>query len=86
MIVNFSPKILGVLAAVFAILPAIAQCQEADTRLHSDGKGRRADQAKVVDKTRPRVLLIGDSILNGYLGRVTTDLILKNLHASLNKD
>lgn len=40
---------------------------ESDARLHSDGKGWRLDQAKIVDTTRPRVLLIGDSILNGYL-------------------
>ena len=74
MIASLASKIVSVLAAVLAFLPAIGQCQEADTRLHSDGKGWRVDQAKVVDKTRPRVLLIGDSILNGYLGRVTKAL------------
>jgi lysophospholipase L1-like esterase len=40
---------------------------ETDARLHADGKGWRVEKATVVDKTRPRVLLIGDSILNGYL-------------------
>lgn len=45
--------------------------KETDARLHADGKGWRLDQAKVVDPRRPRVLLIGDSILNGYLKRVT---------------
>lgn len=39
---------------------------ESDERLHADGKGWRLDQAKVTDPTRPRVLLVGDSILNGY--------------------
>lgn len=44
---------------------------ETDARLHADGKGWRLDKAKVTDPKRPRVLLIGDSILNGYLNRVT---------------
>ncbi|QDU29913.1 hypothetical protein ETAA8_50300 [Anatilimnocola aggregata] len=54
-----------------AKLPAAT---ETDTRLHADGKGWRVDMAKVEDKTRPRVLLIGDSILNGYLKQVTKSL------------
>lgn len=40
---------------------------ETDSRLHADGKGWRLDKAKITDPKRPRVLLIGDSILNGYL-------------------
>lgn len=40
---------------------------ETDTRLHADGKGWRIDKAKITDPKRPRVLLVGDSILNGYL-------------------
>ena len=47
---------------------------EADARLHSDGKGWRLDQAKIVDPKLPRVLLIGDSILNGYLKAVSQAL------------
>lgn len=47
---------------------------ETDTRLHSDGKGWRVDKATITDPARPRVLLIGDSILNGYLKEVTTAL------------
>ena len=39
---------------------------EPDARLQADGKGWRLDRAKVTDSTRPRVLLIGDSILDGY--------------------
>ncbi len=39
---------------------------EPDTRLQADGKGWRLDRAKLTDPTRPCVLLIGDSILNGY--------------------
>ena len=47
---------------------------ETDARLHTDGKGWRVDKARVVDAVRPRVLLIGDSILNGYLKQTTTAL------------
>jgi hypothetical protein len=39
---------------------------ESDPRVQSDGKGWRLDKATVTDTSRPRVLLIGDSILNGY--------------------
>ena len=39
---------------------------ETDACLHADGKGWRLDKAKVTDSQRPRVLLIGDSILNGF--------------------
>lgn len=43
---------------------------ETDARLHSDGKGWRLDRAKISDPKRPRVLLIGDSILSGYQKQV----------------
>jgi alpha-glucosidase len=43
------------------------QAVETDSRIHSDGKGWRVEKAKVSDPARPRVLLVGDSILNGYL-------------------
>jgi len=42
--------------------------------LHADGKGWRVDRAKITDTKRLRVLLIGDSILNGYLKAVVTEL------------
>ncbi len=55
----------------FAALPLLAAdlpvAKETDARLQSDGKGWRLDKAKISDPKRPRVLLIGDSILNGYL-------------------
>jgi hypothetical protein len=44
-----------------------AAASEKDPRLHSDGKGWRVEKAEVGDPTLPRVLLVGDSILNGYL-------------------
>ena len=55
-------------------LCAAAVPTETDTRLHADGKGWRLDKAKVVDPQRPRVLLIGDSILNGYQKQATAAL------------
>ncbi len=48
--------------------------EELDQRLHADGPGWRLDQAKIVDAGRPRVLLIGDSILNGYKKQVISAL------------
>ena len=53
---------------------ALSSAVETDARVQADGKGWRLDQAKITDTTRPRVLLIGDSILNGYLGAVKTAL------------
>jgi len=47
---------------------------ETDARLHADGKGWRLNQAKVTDPSRSRVLLIGDSILNGYFRQVIAAL------------
>jgi lysophospholipase L1-like esterase len=48
--------------------------REPDARLQADGKGWRLDRAKITDASRPRVLLIGDSILNGYGKQVITAL------------
>jgi lysophospholipase L1-like esterase len=39
---------------------------ETDPRLQADGPGWRLNKARIVDLQRPRILLIGDSILNGY--------------------
>lgn len=68
----------GALLMVAPILAAdgnpSAAARETDQRLHADGTGWRLDMAKVTDPNRPRVLLIGDSILNGYLKQVTAAL------------
>ncbi|MHB8897398.1 MAG: SGNH/GDSL hydrolase family protein [Thermoguttaceae bacterium] len=56
---------LSMLRAADATRPAAAA--ESDGRLQADGQGWRLDKAKTTDPARPRVLLIGDSILNGYL-------------------
>jgi hypothetical protein len=69
-----SRKLLGfLLPAAMAVLQIVAAA-ETDGRLHADGKGWRLDQAKITDPKRPRVLLIGDSILNGYLKQTTAAL------------
>jgi hypothetical protein len=47
---------------------------ETDTRLHSNGNGWKLNQATITDKSLPRVLLIGDSILAGYQKFVIDDL------------
>ncbi len=44
---------------------------ETDKRVQSDGKGWRIERAVIKDAKLPRVLLIGDSILNGYQGHAT---------------
>lgn len=54
------------LAASLSSAQDLPQATEADSRLHADGKGWRLSMAKVSDPNRPRVLLIGDSILSGY--------------------
>lgn len=43
---------------------------EKDPRLHADGPGWRLDKATIADPTLPRVLFVGDSILQGYMGGV----------------
>jgi len=54
-------------AAPAAELPP---AKETDVRLHADGPGWKLEKATIIDSKRPRVLLIGDSILNGYKGQV----------------
>jgi len=58
---------LMALLSIAATLTAADQPVETDPRLHSDGKGWQLNQAKIVDPKLPRVLLIGDSILGGYM-------------------
>lgn len=47
---------------------------ESDPRLQADGEGWRLDKAAIVDTSRPRVLLIGDSIVGGYHKHVLEQL------------
>ncbi|MCA9262087.1 MAG: glycoside hydrolase family 97 catalytic domain-containing protein, partial [Planctomycetales bacterium] len=53
---------------------AAASPAEKDPRLHSDGSPWGVRRAQIEDSTRPRVLLIGDSILNGYRQHVVQSL------------
>jgi len=70
-----SALLLAPLVAIHAAdAPKAPTVVETDARLHADGKGWRLDKAKVADPARPRVLLIGDSILNGYLKSATAAL------------
>jgi hypothetical protein len=75
---KFLPAIFACLfvcsVPIVAADKAPANAIESDPRLHADGKGWRLDRAKIVDAKRPRVLLIGDSILNGYLKQVIAGL------------
>ena len=53
-----------------AIAAGINAPIEKDPRVQSDGKAWGINKATLNDPTRPRVLLIGDSILNGYANTV----------------
>ncbi len=65
---------LAISLLVFAALVAVP-AQEKDKRLHSGGsKGWGLQKAEVKDPQLPRVLLIGDSILNGYRATVAKAL------------
>lgn len=61
-------------AGAVAASDLTAKGVENDGRLHAEGKGWRLDQAKIVDASLPRVLLVGDSILSGYMDCVKADL------------
>lgn len=54
-------KTLGAKKATGSLAPV-----EKDVRVQPEGPGWRLQKAEVKDAKRPRVLLIGDSILNGY--------------------
>ena len=62
------PCLLLAISALAAERPAPI---ESDKRVQADGKGWRVEKAVIKDATLPRVLLIGDSILNGYQGQAT---------------
>lgn len=83
---------LGVAHHLPADPPKLPEATEKDSRLHSDGKGWGLNKAKITDVKRPRVLLIGDSILGGYLnqtvkaleGRAYVDAWVNPYHQSEN--
>lgn len=51
-----------------------AGVRQPEARFHVEGKGWRMDRARISDPGRPRVLLIGDSILQGYFKKVVSGL------------
>ena len=65
--------ILAVSSPLFA-QPVVPEGKETDKRLPAKGGGWNLRMAEVTDPTLPRVLLIGDSITNGYLAQVRTAL------------
>ncbi len=70
------PRFLALLGCLCtsALHAQNAPPKEADPRLHADGPGWRLQKAEITDPSLPRVLLMGDSILNGYLGGVAKAL------------
>src|ERR1700683_1751136 len=73
------PRLSILLSLLLPLILAKAFCQtpspkETDPRLHADGPGWRLQKAAITDPSLPRVLLMGDSILNGYLPGVTKAL------------
>lgn len=71
------------IASFLLVLSVPAQAAETDKKLglHSDGGTWRFYPASKVDDKLPHVLLIGDSIMNGYRGAV-----IKSLHGRANVD
>lgn len=60
-------RFLCALALLATSVIAADKPVETDPRLHSDGKGWSLNKATIKDPKLPRVLLIGDSILGGYM-------------------
>ncbi len=69
-----------------AAAPAVSKPSAVKTnpRLNPMGKGWRLERASVLDPKLPRVLLIGDSVLNGYLPLRHQDEGKANVDASIN--
>lgn len=59
--------LLSLTSLIASLLHAAEKPIETDPRLHSDGKGWSLNKAAIKDPKLPRVLLIGDSILGGYM-------------------
>lgn len=56
-----------------SVINGVNNAVEKDQSIQAHGKkGWRLEQAVITDPTRPRVLLIGDSILNGYHDELVT--------------
>ena len=57
-----------------ALTAEIPRTNEPDQRVQTEGKGWKLEKAVIKDNERPRILLIGDSILNGYARHVIKKL------------
>jgi len=66
---------------VQATVAGINNPVEKDSRVQANGKAWRLDKAVITDSSLPRVLLVGDSILNGYMNGV-----IKSLKGKANVD
>lgn len=72
---NHNEKVLSRFFWGFLLFASLStSAEESGSRLYANGKGWKLEQAVVDDKKRPRVLLIGDSILSGYKNHVIKGL------------
>jgi hypothetical protein len=65
--------------SIQALIAEIPIANEPDQRVQAEGKGWRLEKAVIKDTDRPRILLIGDSILSGYARHVIKKLKGKDL-------
>ena len=70
----FQAGCLILFVSIQALIAEIPIANEADQRVQAEGKGWRLEKAVIKDTERPRILLIGDSILNGYARHVIKKL------------
>ena len=65
---------LTLVVSIQSLIAEIPIANEPDQRVQAEGKGWRLEKAVIKDLERPRILLIGDSILNGYARHVIKKL------------
>jgi len=70
----FRSVCLILFVSIQALIAEIPKANEPDQRVQAEGKGWRLEKAVIKDTERPRILLIGDSILNGYARHVIKKL------------
>ncbi|MDD4871375.1 MAG: SGNH/GDSL hydrolase family protein [Kiritimatiellae bacterium] len=67
-------KIFSAFGIIGLVIAIASGAEETDKRLHSGGSAWGVQKADIKDPKLPRILLIGDSILNGYRGTVAKEL------------
>ncbi|NRB45623.1 MAG: SGNH/GDSL hydrolase family protein [Verrucomicrobiales bacterium] len=70
----FQSVCLILFVSIQALIAEIPIANEPDQRVQIEGKGWRLEKAVIKDTDRPRILLIGDSILSGYARHVIKKL------------